>query len=68
MQGYDVQLGQRFLKVLADGVDDELVADAVEAVVPEVVAGCEVGVDGVGVDLSGKSGVEGGVEAENGGG
>lgn len=58
MQGDDVELARRLAEELGDRVGDELVADAVEAVLAELVLARHVRVNGVGADVLGQRGVE----------
>lgn len=63
MQRDDADVGWVLAQELGCCPRDEGVADAVEAVLPEAAAACNVLVDGVGADVLGDGGVELAVEA-----
>lgn len=65
MAGDDVSFLDGFLEMRGYGFDDERVRETVETVFAELVVGGNFLVDGVGADVFGDCGVEGGVEVGN---
>lgn len=65
MKSDDVEVFHRLVERFGDGASNEGVREAVEAVFAQSIALGNLLVDGVGFDVSGNRGVEGGVEESN---